>query len=324
MHTFLQDLRYAARQLWKSPGFTIAAVLTLTIGIGANTAIYSSMDAVVLHPLAVPQLDHVVTLGEQKDHGDDGLAMLPSVALANYADWKQQSRSFEDLAVRTSVDMSLTGAGDAAHVRTTLASANFFTVMRTQAVVGRVFGESECQPGRDSVAVLNYGFWERRFAGDIAVLGRKIELNQHEYTVVGVLPKTMQYPSDVDIFLPFAPTPQQWANRSGRDYQVTGRLREGVSVKGAQAEMRIFSVWPMPILPPTWGARSKWNRFWWASTDPIRRSITGWSWVLHFLCCWWCAPMWLTCNLHAASHGGRRLPCARLSAQVAAASFASC
>ena len=240
MHTFLQDLRYAARQLWKSPGFTIAAVLTLTIGIGANTAIYSSMDAVVLHPLAVPQLDHVVTLGEQKDHGDDGLAMLPSVALANYADWKQQSRSFEDLAVRTSVDMSLTGAGDAAHVRTTLASANFFTVMRTQAVVGRVFGESECQPGRDSVAVLNYGFWERRFAGDIAVLGRKIELNQHEYTVVGVLPKTMQYPSDVDIFLPFAPTPQQWANRSGRDYQVTGRLREGVSVKGAQAEMRIL------------------------------------------------------------------------------------
>jgi len=240
MHTILQDLRYAAGQLWKSPGFTIAAVLTLTIGIGANTAIYSSMDAVILHPLAVPQLDHVVTLGEQKEHGDDGLAMLPSVSLANYADWKQQSRSFEDLAVRTSVDMSLTEAGDAAHVRTTLASANFFTVMRTQAVLGRVFGDSECEPGRDSSAVLNYGFWERRFAGDTAVLGRKIVLNQREYTVVGVLPKTMQYPSDADIFLPFAPKPQQWANRGGRDYQVTGRLREGATVKEAQAEMRIL------------------------------------------------------------------------------------
>lgn len=241
MYTFFQDLRYAARQLWKSPGFTIAAVLTLTIGIGANTAIFSSMDAVVLHPLAVPQLDHVVTVSEQKDHGDDGMAMLPSVSLANYTDWKQQSRSFEDLAVRTTVDMSLTGAGDAAHVRTAMASANFFTVMRTPAAVGRVFAESECQPGRDTVAVLNYGFWERRFAGDPAVLGRKIELNQREYTVVGVMPKTMQYPSDADIYLPFAPTPAQLANRTARDYNVTGRLREGVSVKQAQLEMGILA-----------------------------------------------------------------------------------
>ena len=230
MHSVLQDLRYAIRQLAKSPGFTIAAILTLTIGIGANTAGFSSMDAVVLHPLAVPQLDRVVTVFEQRDRGGD-----EHVALANYQDWTRQSRSFEELAVLTGAEMSLTGAGDAAHVRAALTSASFFSVLRTQTLLGRVYGESECQPGSDAVAVLNYGFWEQRFAGDPAVLGRKVELDQREYTIIGVMPKTVQYPSDVDIYLPFAPTPQQLADRAARDYLVTGRLRDGVTVKQAQA-----------------------------------------------------------------------------------------
>jgi putative ABC transport system permease protein len=236
VQTVLQDLRYALRQLAKSPGFTIAAILTLTIGIGANTAGFSSMDAVVLHPLAVPQLDRVVTVAEQQDRGG-----LEQAALANYEDWAGESRSFEELAVRTSADMSLTGAGDAAHVRAALTSANFFSVLRTQALVGRVYGESECRPGSDAVAVLNYGFWQRRFAGDPAVLGRRVELDQRVYTVIGVLPKTMQYPSEADFYLPFAPTPRQLGDRAAHDYLVTGRLRDGVTVKQAQAEMRIVA-----------------------------------------------------------------------------------
>lgn len=236
MDTVLQDLRYAVRQLAKSPGFTIAAILTLSIGIGANTACFSSMDAVVLHPLAVPQLDRVVTVAEQQDRGG-----YEQVALANYEDWRRQSRSFEELAVRASADMSLTGAGDAAHVRAALTSASFFSVLRTQALLGRVFAESECQPGKDAVAVLNYGFWQRSFAGDAAVLGRKVELDQREYTIIGVMPKTMQYPSDADFYLPFAPTPRQLENRTERDYLVTGRLRDGVTVKQAQVEMRMIA-----------------------------------------------------------------------------------
>jgi putative ABC transport system permease protein len=236
METVLQDLRYALRQLAKSPGFTFAAILTLTIGIGANTAGFSSMDAVVLHPLAVPQLDRVVTVAEQQDRGG-----YEQAALANYQDWARQSRSFEELAVRTSADMSLTGAGDAAHVRAALTSANFFSVLRTQALLGRVYGESECRPGSDAVAVLNYGFWQCRFAGDPAVLGRKIQLDQRVYTVIGVMPKTVQYPSDVDFYLPFAPTPRQLGDRALHGYMVTGRLRDGVTVKQAQAEMRIVA-----------------------------------------------------------------------------------
>ena len=136
MQNLIQDLKYAVRQLWKSPGFTITAVLTLAIGIGVNTASFSIMDAVVLRPLAVPDLDHVVVLDEQQNHGD-----LQQVALANFADWQRQSNSFEDLAVYHPADMSLTGAGDAAHVQAEYTSPSFFTVLRTNAMLGRVLIE---------------------------------------------------------------------------------------------------------------------------------------------------------------------------------------
>jgi putative ABC transport system permease protein len=233
VQTLLQDLRYAVRQLRKSPGFTLAAVITLTVGIGANVAIFSSMDAVVLRPLAVPQLDRVVTVDEQHDRGG-----YDQVALANYEDWLRQGRSFDDLAVRKRLDMSLTGTGDAAHVQVAATSSNFFTALRARPILGRVFGESECRPGHEGVVLLNYGFWQRRFGSDPAALGRRIELDQREYTVIGVLPKTLQYPSDADVFMPLAPTAQQMADRSAHDYLVLGRLRNGITVQQAQAEMK--------------------------------------------------------------------------------------
>jgi putative ABC transport system permease protein len=263
MHTLLQDLRYALRHLRQSPGFTLTVVLTLAIGIGANTAVFSSMDAVVLHPLAVPQLNRVVTVAEQQQRGG-----YQQVALANFEDWSRQSRSFESLAVRATADMSLTGAGDAAHVRTALTSSNFFTVLRTQALLGRLYAENECQSGRDAVAVLNYGFWQRRFGGDAAVLGRKIELDQRVYTVIGVMPKTMQYPSDADLYLPLAPTPAQSANRDAHDYLVTGRLREGVTVKQAQAEMRLIAERLAAAYPATNLGRS-------IKVEPLLDGING-------------------------------------------------
>jgi len=259
------DIRYACRQLLKSPGFTITAVLTLALGIGANTAIFSSMDAVVLRPLAVPQLDRVVTVAEK---GQREIAGYLQVALADYEDWNRQSRSFEQLAVLTSSDMSLTGSGDASHVRVAHNSANFFTVLRVQPIVGRVFDGSECQPGRDGEAVLNYGFWQRRFASDPGVLGRKLELDQRQYTVIGVLPKSMQYPSEAEVYLPFAPTPQQLADRSAHDYLVIGRLRDGITLKQTQAEMRTIADRLAQAYPVT-------NLGWSIKIEPLLDGING-------------------------------------------------
>lgn len=231
----LRDIRYGLRQLWKSPGFTITVAVSIALGIGANTAIFSSMDAVVLRPLAVPALDHVVVMSEQDRTGPR------QVAIANFEDWQREAHSFEEMALRTEVGMSLTGAGDAANVQAALTTASFFPVLRTQAILGRVFNESESQPGRDAVAVLSYGFWKQRFAAESNVIGRNIELNGRAYTIIGVLPKTVQYPSDADVFLPLAPTPAQLADRQGRDYMALGRLRDGVTVQQAESELRAIA-----------------------------------------------------------------------------------
>ncbi len=263
MHSFLQDLRYALRQLRKSPGFAITAVLTLAVGIGANAGIFSMMDAVVLRPLAVPEMNQVVTIYAWQAHNDES-----GVTLADFADWQRQSRSFEELAVREPADMSLTGAGDAAHISADLTTPAFFSVLRTNAFLGRVFTHSETERGRNDVAVLGYAFWRDHFASDAGVVGRTIELDQHAYTVIGVLPKAMQYPSTVDLFLPLAPTDAQLADRRARDYLVLGRLRSGVTAKQAQSELNTIAKRLEQQYPAT-------NKGWSVRVTPLLKDING-------------------------------------------------
>ncbi len=232
-----RDIRYAARQLRKAPGFTLTVIATLAIGIGVNVAIFSSMDAVILRPLAVPAMDHVMVLAEQQQQRRDD----SEVALANFEDWLRQSRSFESLSVFQLTDFTLTGAGDAARVRAGVVSADFFPVLRAQPLLGRLFDAKEYEPGRDEVAVLSYRFWQGNFASNANVIGQKVLLDQREYTVVGVLPKAMQYPPEADIFLPYAPTPAQLANRSRHSNRVLGRLRDGATLRQAQSEMEVIA-----------------------------------------------------------------------------------
>ena len=262
MQNLLQDLRYALRQLRKSPGFAVTAVLTLAVGIGANTGIFSVMDAVVLRPLAVPDMNQVVTIYER--HGQDD----NSVTLADFADWQRQSRSFEELAVREPADMSLTGAGDAAHVSADFTTPAFFSVLRTHAFLGRVFTQDETERGRNQVAVLGYGFWRDHFGSNAGILGRTIELDQRAYTVIGVLPKTMQYPSTVDLFVPLAPTDAKLADRSAHDFLVLGRLRSGVTAKEAQSELDTIARRLEQQYPAT-------NKGWGARVVPLLASING-------------------------------------------------
>jgi putative ABC transport system permease protein len=251
VQSLIQDLQYAIRQLWKSPGFTITAVLTLAIGIGANTASFSIMDAVVLRPLAVPDLNHVVSLYERQNQGD-----LQPATLANVEDWQRQSRSFEELAVRKNADLSLTGVGDPAPVQADYTTPSFFRVLRTSAFLGRVFNESETQPGRNNVAVLSWGSWKSHFGADPKVLGKTVELDRQAYTIIGVMPKTMQYPSTADFFVPFSPTAKEQHDRSSHDYLVIGRLRQGVSVGQPQAELNVISGELAKNYPATNQARS--------------------------------------------------------------------
>lgn len=262
MSSLMKDLRYALRQLFKSPGFTVAAVVTIAFGIGMNTAMFSSMDAVVLHPLAVPRLDRVMSVSEEQD------GRLHWVTLGDFEDWSRQSRSFEQMAFYAPGDMDLTGAGDAVHVDGARMSAGFFRVLGAQAMIGRVFSAGEFQPGADNVAVLNYGFWLRQFAGDPKVLGRKIELNQRPYTIIGVMPKTVQYPLATDIFVPFAPTSYLLSDRTDHSYLAIGRLRDGVTVKQAQAELRAIAEHLAKAYPAT-------NARWSVHVETLLDNVNG-------------------------------------------------
>ncbi len=261
--SLIQDVRYAIRQLWKSPGFTITAVLTLAIGIGANAGGFSIMDAVVLRPLAVPDLKQVVVVNESKNHGE-----AKQVALANFEDWQHQNRSFEEIAVRQADDMSLTGAGDAVHVQAEYLSPSFFRVLRANALIGRLFTEAETQPGANSVAVLGYAFWKAHFAGDTTVVGRQVELDQHAYTVIGVMPKSMQYPSMADVLLPFAPTAGQLADRGAHNYLVLGRMRKGVTIQEAQADLNTIAEHLAGAYPVT-------NQGWGTRVEPLLNDVNG-------------------------------------------------
>jgi putative ABC transport system permease protein len=259
----LGDLKYAWRQLRKSPGFALTAVLTLAIGIGANTAMFSLMDAIVLRPLAVPDLHRVMTVNEEQKDG-----IHQRVALANYEDWTRQSRTFEGLAIYRMGEMSLTGAGDAVRVQATAVSGNFFSVLRAQPLVGRLFQASEYQAGRDDVAILNYGFWQRHFGGDAGVAGRTVELDGRAYTVIGVMPKAVQYPSSADFYVPLAPSPKQIEDRSNHDYQVIGRLRAGVTLREAAAELNGIASRLEQAYPAT-------NRGWSVHVEPLLDGING-------------------------------------------------
>ncbi|MBB6145068.1 putative permease [Silvibacterium bohemicum] len=265
------DLKFALRQLRKSPGFAITAILTLALGIGLNTAVFSFMDALVLHPLAVPDMSHVVTVEEEAQDRADG----QWVTLANYQDWGAQSRSFEDLAVRANRAMSLTEAGGATHIDAAEVSTNFFQVLRATPIMGRVFRADEAQPGRDAEAVLSFSFWQRQFGGDAGIVGRSIQINERAYTVVGVMPRTLAYPSEADMFVPFAPAADQRLNRSAHDYQVVGRLRSGVTVAQAQAELQGIAVRLAKAYPAT-------NLGWGVKVTPLLVAVSGTLTPLYF------------------------------------------
>ena len=235
METLLKDIRYAVRGLVKRPGFTVIALLTLALGIGANTAIFSVVNAVLLRPLPFRDPEQVVIVWE-----DASFAGFPhnTPAPANYIDWKNQNQSFSDMAASAEVSFNITGDGDPERVTAFAVTHNFFPLFGVQPLLGRSFLPEEDRPGGNKVIVLSYSLWQSRYGGDTHVLNRDIQLNGVKHTVVGVMPASFQFlESEVRLWVPLALDQEDMANRGGHYLNVVARLKPGVALSQAQADM---------------------------------------------------------------------------------------
>ena len=234
MANFLQDVRFALRTLVKSPGFALMAILTLAIGIGANTAIFTVLNAVLLRPLPFHEPAKLMVLTESSQQFDS-----MSVAYLNFQDWKAQASSFEGLAMFRRSDYTLIGDRGPEHILGREISAGFFSLLGVTPTLGRDFRPEDDQEGAPPVALLSYGLWQRRFGGDQNILGKTIHLNDQNYTIVGVAPRDFWFYTNVDVFAPIGASGKPWLKiRMEREgSQVVGRLKAGVTLQQAHADM---------------------------------------------------------------------------------------
>ena len=239
MDAFLNDVRYAIRNLIKRPAFTLIAAVTLALGIGANTAIFSSVYALLLKPLPFPELNRVVAVWDS--YPSRGVKRN-EVSMANYLDWRAQNNSFEQLALYRWWSANLTGIDPPERIQGFMITANFLDALGVKPVMGRNFIEEENQPGKGAVAIITHNLWQRRFGGDPNILGTSITLSGNAYTIVGVMPEKFAYPSNAEVYAPIAMTPQAVGNRQFNSYYVVGRLKPGASVQSAQADIDNITV----------------------------------------------------------------------------------
>ncbi|MEY2561366.1 MAG: hypothetical protein QOG51_1781, partial [Verrucomicrobiota bacterium] len=235
----INDLRYALRQLLKAPSFTAVAILTLALGIGACRAIFSVVNTVLLRPLDYPQPDRIVIIRETN------FPQFPefSVSPPNYLDWEKQTKSYEYLAAYSGAGLNLTGEGEPQRLVGVKATAHYFDAYGVKPALGRMLLPEEDAPGKNHVVVLSYPFWQRVFGGTRDVVGKSIQLNGEPYTVVGVAPVGFGLTSKVDAWTPMAFKPEETKNdaRGGHYINVVGRLRPGVTVAQARAELEVIA-----------------------------------------------------------------------------------
>ncbi len=236
----VQDTRYGARMLRKNPGFTAVAVLTLALGIGANTAIFSVVDAVLLRPLAYPDSGQLVWLSERGPDWSGG-----SISYPNFTDWRNQQSVFERFGVYTGNNFTLTDAGEPVRLAGAMMSADVFAALRTQPEIGRVFREDEDKPGASPVAVISHALWQSRFGHHAGIVNKTINLNGKAYTILGVMPAGFEFPYKVDLWLPVGPffAESGWQNRDNHPgLWGLARLKPGVTLEKARADLDVIAV----------------------------------------------------------------------------------
>ena len=241
MNNLLQDLKYALRMLLKSPGFSLAAVLLLALGIGANTAIFSVVDAVLLRPLPFPQAHRLVRVWHVPPPKSFPGFTTFAVSAANYLDWRSQNHVFQRMTIYCGRSLNFTGGEKPESLFAAAVSSDFLSVLQAQPLLGRDFTPDEDQPGHDKVVLLSYGFWRNHFGGNPGIVGQEISLNKQSYLVAGVMPREFREPDWAQMWTPMAWTDAQRAVRGEHHYTVIGRLKSGVDLKQAQAEMSTIS-----------------------------------------------------------------------------------
>ncbi len=265
LNPLLHGLRPVVRSLTRSPGFTLFVILTFALGIGSTTAIYSVADAFIFKPLPFPRADQLVMLHERAP----GDTTLPSaVSPADYLDFERRSSSFQQIAAYQQVDYNISDTGgDPDTVYSTVASANFFDTLGAKPLLGRTFAPGEDAPG-NNVAVLSYGLWQRRFAGDVNIVGRQIKLNGSTYAVIGVMSKNLHFPLGGELWVPLVLSPRDQATRDYRYLRLVARLKNGVTETQARAELGTIATLLASVYPQS-------NHGWSTMVQPLHRYVTG-------------------------------------------------
>jgi putative ABC transport system permease protein len=249
MDSVLQDIRYGVRTLIKTPGFTAVAIIVLALGIGANTAIFTVVNALLLRPLPYPGSNQLVMLWETNPRFQIGIDTLP-VTPGTFMDWREQNNVFEYVSALGVGRLNLTGAGEPERISAASVSSNFFRLMGIEPKLGRAFRDDEDKPGADKVVLISHSLWQRRFASEPAVLGKKMTLDGESYTIIGVAPESFQFPraNELPYFVGVAIQTELWQpmilgdefiNRKRANHQlcVMARLKSGVTRGQAQSEM---------------------------------------------------------------------------------------
>jgi putative ABC transport system permease protein len=268
MGTLVQDLRYSVRVLIKSPGFAAVAVIVLALGIGANTAIFSVVNAVLLRPLPYHDPGRLMQVWHVPPAKSFPGMTRFAVSAANYLDWRDQNHVFDQLATYSYSTLNLSGKGQPESVRSGVVSPNFFSVLQIQPLLGRAIAPGEDQLGHANVVVLGHAFWRDHFGSDSGVVGQSVTLNGEGYSVVGVMPAGFQLPPAAEVWTPMALTDKEKAVRGEHHYGVIGRLKPDADLNQAQAEMNTISSRLEQQYPTD-------DKGWGAVVVPLREELVG-------------------------------------------------
>jgi predicted permease len=268
LEELLQDLRYAARTLRKNPGFTAIAVLTLALGIGASTAIFSVVYAALIKSLPYPQPDRLVMVWESvrsPNFQNDRNETTPG----NFSDWRRQNTLFGEMAAFRNRSFNLTGAGEPVRVEGEAVTAGFFSALRTNAAMGRLFNAEDDQAGGAHVVVMSDGLWKTRFASDVQMVGKTIVLDGQGYTVIGVMPPRFHFPDpDDQLWVPLGLSAADLNDRRSHFLYVFGRLKPSATLAQAQAEMNLTARHLIDLYPETNSGQS-------VNVVPLLDEVTG-------------------------------------------------